>query len=87
MGERWLIIYCFHFGFTEKTIWKDSASFRTNERISGWNCVYWSDNNSHQVTDEEELNVTGMRVGAGIWTGRVIGGGFIIFFIECTIDC
>jgi len=25
------------------------------------------------VTDKEELNVTGMRVWAGIWTGGVIG--------------
>jgi hypothetical protein len=45
--------------------------------------MYWSDKNSHQVTDKEELNVPGVRVWVGIWAGGVIGP----FFIECTVDC
>jgi hypothetical protein len=43
LSEPWLIIYYANFGFTEKTIWKDAATFRKNGRISGWNCVYCSD--------------------------------------------
>jgi hypothetical protein len=54
----------------------DRWSFvQLNGRISRHNSVYWSDSNPHEVI-QEELNVPGLTVWAGIWSGGIVGPYF-----------
>lgn len=61
--------------FQNRVLWTDEASFKLNGRVNRHNCVYWSDVNPHEVL-QEELNVPGITVWAGIWSGGIVGPYF-----------
>jgi hypothetical protein len=53
-------------------LWTDETLFRLNGQINKHNSVYWSDSNPHELI-QEELNVHGLTVWAGIWSGSIVG--------------
>jgi hypothetical protein len=61
--------------FYKRILWSDEATFKLNGRINRHNCVYWAAKNPHAVISHE-LNVPGVTVWAGIWSGGVIGPYF-----------
>lgn len=65
----------------DRILWTDEAIFKINGRVNRHNCVYWSTENLHE-TLEEELNVPGLCVWAGVWSFGIIGP----FFIEGTVN-
>jgi hypothetical protein len=67
--------------FTRRILWTDEASLKLNGRINRHNNVYWSDSNPHEVI-QEELNVPGLTVWAGIWSGSIVSPYFFLWY--CT---
>jgi hypothetical protein len=61
--------------FPQQIMWTDEASFKLNGQINKHNSVYWSDSDPHEFI-QEELNVTGLTVWAGIWSGGIVGPYF-----------
>jgi hypothetical protein len=59
-----------------RILWTDEASFNLNGRINWHNNVYWSESIPHEVI-QEELNVPGLTVLAGIWSGGIVGPYFL----------
>jgi hypothetical protein len=71
--SEWFLIRCeAEPDFPRRILWTDEASFKLNGRINKHNSVYWGDFNPH----EEELNVPGLTVWAGIWSGGIVGPYF-----------
>ena len=56
----------------DRIFWTDEATFQTNGRFNGHNCVYLSDINPHLII-EQELNVPRVTVWGGIWSNGVVG--------------
>jgi hypothetical protein len=61
--------------FPRHILWADEASFKLNGRINRLNSVYWSNSNPREVI-QEEFNVSGLTVWAGIWSGGIMGPYF-----------
>jgi hypothetical protein len=61
--------------FYKTILWSDEASFKLNGSVKKRNCVYWSSENQRFVI-EEELNVPGVTVWAGICSKGVISPYF-----------
>jgi hypothetical protein len=59
----------------EQIIWTDESSFKLNGHVSQHNCVYYATENPHIVI-AQEMNVPGVIVWAGIWSGGIIGPFF-----------
>jgi hypothetical protein len=66
--------------FSKSVLWIGEACFKLNVCVNRQNCVYWSDKNPHEII-QEELNVPGVTVWAGIWS-QIVGP---YFFFEGTI--
>jgi hypothetical protein len=76
---EWFFIRCeAEPDFPRRILCTDEASFKLNGRINRHNNVYWSDSNPHEVI-QEELNVPGITVWAGIWSGGIVGPYFFAF--------
>jgi hypothetical protein len=70
--SEWFMIRCeAEPDFPRRILWTDEVSFKLNGRINRHYSVYWSDSNPH-----EELNVPGLTVWAGIWSGDIVGPYF-----------
>lgn len=67
-------------GLLDRVLWTDEAVFKKNGRVNRHNCIYWSAENPHEVI-EEELNVPGVCVWAGISSSSVVGP----YFFEGTV--
>jgi hypothetical protein len=63
--------------FPQQILWTDEASFKLNGQINRHNSVYWSDSDPHEFI-QEELNVTGLTVWVGIWSGGIVGPYFFM---------
>ena len=61
-------------------LWSDEATFKTNGHVNRHNCVYWSEENPHEII-EKELNVPGITVWGGITSAGLVGP----FFFESTV--
>ena len=61
-------------------LWSDKATFKTNGHVNRHNCVYWSEENPHEII-EKELNVPGITVWGGITSAGLVGP----FFFESTV--
>ncbi|MCP4489021.1 MAG: transposase, partial [Gammaproteobacteria bacterium] len=67
--------------FVDRVIWTDEATFKLNGHINRHNCVYWSDENPHEVL-EKDLNSPGVMVWAGTSSSGIIGP----FFFQGTVS-
>ena len=56
-------------------MWTDEATFKLNGHVNRHNCVYYATENPHIVITQE-MNVPGIVVWAGIWSGGLIGPFF-----------
>jgi hypothetical protein len=71
--SEWFLIRCeAEPDFPRRILWTDEPSFKLNGQINRHNSVYWCDSNPHEVI-QEELNVPGLTVWAGIWSGGILG--------------
>lgn len=61
--------------WVNRVLWSDEAIFKLNGSVNRHNCVYWEEENP-QVTIERELNLPGVVVWAGIWSGGLVGPYF-----------
>jgi hypothetical protein len=74
--SEWVLFRCeAEPDFPRRILWTDEASFKLNGRINRQDSVYWSDSNLQEVI-QEELNVPGLTVRAGIWSGGIVGPYF-----------
>lgn len=74
--SEWFVIRCeAELNFQNRILWTDEASFKLNGCVNRHNCVYWSDTNPHELL-EQELNVPGVNVWAGVWSGGIVGPYF-----------
>jgi hypothetical protein len=71
--SKWVLIHCeAEPDFPRRILWTDRASFKLNGRINRHNSVYCSESKLHEV----ELNVRGITVWAGIWSGGIVSPYF-----------
>jgi hypothetical protein len=76
MVSDWFLIHCeVEPNFPRRILWADEALFKLNGQINRHNSVYWSDSNPREVI-QEKLNVPGLTVWAGIWSGGIVGPYF-----------
>ena len=61
--------------FPDRIVWTDEATFKLNRHVNRHNCVYYATENPHIVITQE-INVLGIIVWAGIWSGGLIGSFF-----------
>lgn len=61
--------------FINRIIWSDEASFKLNGHINKHNCIYYDVTNPHIII-EQEVNLPGVIVWAGVWSGGIIGPYF-----------
>lgn len=66
--------------FLSRIVWSDEATFKMNGLVNRWNCVYWGDENPHEIMTQE-LNLPGVNCWAGIWSGGIVGP----FFFDGTV--
>jgi transposase len=67
--------------FYQQILYSDEAQFKLNGRINRHNSVYWASDNPH-ATIQQELNLPGITVWAGIHAGGLIGP----YFFEGTVN-
>ena len=61
--------------FIAKVIWSDEAVFKLNGTINRHNCIFYDASNPH-VVYERAVNLPGVCVWAGVWSGGIIGPYF-----------